>query len=181
MNKKASMEINLGTVFALVIAAFLVIFLIGFMSKNLLFAFQKEDQSLESFTRLIDEINILNNNQEKQILFFRDDPNYIIISFPQTQNSIGGLGKKCNGFSLTEEIEKPFGCEEDKGCLCLCIKLDSKLSKESCEPENKGKCVSFNYDITDNQNACNYFILFEKEDKNLKISKKDNIININKE
>ena len=159
--------------------AAIIIFALFSITKQILSS-GKTDSTVSFFDKLIDEIYNLKNNEEKQVLFSISS-DYIVVGFNKDKDYIGGSGKVCSGgYVFSEQINKPYSCEKDAGCLCLC-KSSSELSTEDCETENGGICYSFDYDIRDDKNSCGYFILAGKADKQLTIKKGADTIIINKE
>lgn len=174
MNKKGVKLLDVLIAFIISIILVIVIFrVMGFISPW----GEKEESTINSFDKLVDNIDNLKNNEDTNSLFSLSKK-YALVGFKKDLDYIGtGSYVDCDDFRI-KKINKPDEFK-DKGALCLCDKeLLDKEDENVCEIS--GICVPFSYDIIDSKNECGIFLLLGESTNNLKIERRDNVIDIHK-
>jgi len=173
MNKKGMMLLKTIIAFVIVIIMLFVIFsLMG----NILPAFEKEDTTVNVFSKLVDDIYSLDNGKTINSLFTISE-DYVLVGFNKSLNYVGtGSYVDCGDFKI-KKINKPDDLK-DKGALCLCNKELWETDADACKIG--GICVELDYDVIDSENECGIFILVGESTNNLKIEKNDSLLDIHK-
>ena len=173
MNKKGVKLLDV--LIAFVISIILVIVILRFIGIISPWS-EKEEGTINSFDKLVDNIDNLKNGENTSSLFSIGEK-YALVGFKKDLDYIGtGSYIDCDDFRI-KKVNKPDEFK-DKGVLCLCDK--DLLGKDENACEISGVCVPFGYDIIDSKNKCGIFLLLGQSTNNLKIERRDNIIDIHK-